>query len=87
MNHHHRKTLHTIFAHPVSANIDFKDVEHVLTVLGADIDNKSGSGIGVSLNGHVAAFHTVNHTVPKTEVLQIKKFLETCGVTPDAYPL
>jgi hypothetical protein len=23
MNHHHRKTLHAIFAHPASANISF----------------------------------------------------------------
>jgi hypothetical protein len=87
VNHHHRKILHSIFAHPINANIDFKDVEHVLTELGAEVDNKTGSRIGVTLKGHSAAFHHANHSLPKAEVLQIKKFLETCGVTPDAYPL
>lgn len=87
MNHHHRKVLHSIFAHPVSANIDFKDVVHVLTDLGAEIDNKTGSRIGVALNGHSAAFHHANHTLLKDEVMQVKKFLQTCGVTPEAYPI
>ncbi len=87
MNHHHRKILHSLFAHPVSANIDFKDVNHVLTELGADIENKTGSRIEVSLKGQKAAFHHVTHSVPKNEVMQIRKFLEACGVTPEAFPV
>ena len=30
MNHRHRKVLHGIFAHPVSANIAMKDIEAVV---------------------------------------------------------
>ena len=78
MNHHHRKVLHALFAHPVSANIDFKAVE---------IDNKTGSRIGVTLNGHSAAFHHSHHSLPKEEVAEVRKFLEACGVTPTDYPL
>ena len=26
MNHHHRKILHSLFAHPINANIGMKDV-------------------------------------------------------------
>ena len=59
----------------------------MLTELGAEIDNKTGSRIGVSLNGHAVAFHHSTHSLPKEEVVQIKKFLETCGVTPEQYPL
>jgi len=87
MNHRHRKILHAIFAHPISANIDFKDVEHLLKELGAAIDNKSGSRIGVTLEGHAAAFRHANHSLPKEEVIQIRKFLESCGVKPDDYPV
>jgi hypothetical protein len=82
MNNKHRKVLEAIFAHPISANIDFKDVEHLLQDLGAEIENKHGARIGVSLNGHQAAFHHANHSIPKEEVIQIKKFLEACGVVP-----
>ena len=87
MNHRHRKTLHAIFAHPVGANIDFKQVVHVLEQLGAEIDNKSGNRIGVTLNGHTVAFMHVHHDLPKEEVIQVKKFLITCGIDPDAYPV
>ncbi len=87
MNHRHRKVLHSLFAHPVSANIDFKEVVHVLEALGAEIDNKSGNRIGVTLNGHTAAFTHVTHDLPKEEVVQIRKFLETCGIDPEAYPI
>ena len=34
MNHRHRKVLHALFAHPISANISFKDVESLLSELG-----------------------------------------------------
>lgn len=87
MNHHHRKVLHAIFAHPVSANIDFKALEHLFTDLGAEIENKTGSRVGVSLNGHKAAFHHAQHSLPKEEVMQVRKFLEGCGITPAEYPI
>ncbi len=87
MNHRHRKTLHSIFAHPINNNLDFKAVVHVLEQLGAEVDNKSGNRIGVTLNGHTAAFTHVTHDLPKEEVVQIRKFLETCGIDPEAYPV
>jgi hypothetical protein len=87
MNHRHRKVLHALFAHPVSHNIAYKDVVSVLEELGAEIDNKSGNRIGVKLNGHNAAFNHAQHDLPAEEVMQVKKFLTTCGVDPAAYPV
>lgn len=87
MNHGHRKILHAIFAHPTSGNIDFKDVEHLLADLGAEINNKSGSRVGVSLNGHTVALHHGGHNLPKDEVLRIRSFLGDAGVSPDDYPI
>ena len=87
MNHRHRKVLHAIFAHPISANISFKDVEHVLSELGGEVDNRSGNRVGVALNGHTAVFTHAQHDLPKEEVVQIKKFLAACGVDPADYPV
>ena len=87
MNHHHRKTLHAIFAHPIANNLDYKAVVHVLEQLGAEVENKSGNRIGVSLNGHTVALTHVHHDLPKEEVMQIRKFLTTAGIDPDAYPV
>lgn len=85
MNHRHRKVLNALFAHPISANIHFKDVEAVLRELGAEIEEKHGSRIGVRLNGHSAAFHHA-HALPKEEVVHIRHFLEKCGINAADYP-
>jgi hypothetical protein len=87
MNHRHRKVLHALFAHPISANIDFKEVIHVLEELGAETESKAGNRVGVTLNGQEAAFTHAHHSLPKEEVVQIRKFLERCGVDPATYPV
>lgn len=88
MNHHQRRTLHALFAHPISTNLHFQEIEAVLSHLGAEVDNRQKARVGVTLNGHTAAFHVPHHDVTKDEVMKIRKFLETCGVDPMRdYPL
>jgi hypothetical protein len=65
MNHKHIKVLEAIFAHPTSGNIDFKEVVHVLESLGAEATSKSGSRIGVTLNGHTVALTRAHHDLAK----------------------
>lgn len=90
MNHRHRKVLHALFAHPVSANIAIGDVEAVIGELGGTVDKKhhQGARTGFTLNGHTAVFHEGGHAMPKEEVTQVRKFLEDCGIDPARdYPL
>jgi hypothetical protein len=87
MNHHQRKILHAIFAHPLNANLEMKDVVSVLNALGAEIDAKSKSRLGVMLNRRTTVLHISSHSVLKAEVMQIRKFLESCGITVEAYPI
>jgi hypothetical protein len=88
MNHHHRKTLHALFAHPVSANIAFKDALSVLQELGAEVSETHTGKVHVVLNGKSANFSHPDHSVPKTEVAQLRKFIQSCGIEPDRdYPI
>jgi hypothetical protein len=87
MNHRHRKVLHALFDHPISANIDFKEVETMLRELGAEIDNRSGARIGVKLGNRSAFFHHANHSLHKDEVVKIKHFLVDCGIDPSQFPV
>ena len=87
MNHHQRKVLQAIFAHPLNANLEMKDIVNVLNGLGAEIDAKSKSRLGVTLNGRAMVLHLGSHSVLKAEVMQIRKFLESCGITAEAYPV
>jgi hypothetical protein len=87
MNHHQRKVLHAIFAHPLNANLEMKDIVSVLNALGAEIDSKSKSRLGVMLNGRTTVLHISSQSVLKAEVMQIRKFLESCGIAVEAYPI
>ena len=85
VNHHQRKLLHAIFAHPLNANLEMKDVVNVLNGLGAEIDAKSKSR--VALNGRATVLHLASRSLLKADVMQIRKFLESCGITAEAYPV
>jgi hypothetical protein len=39
------------------------------------------------LNGRTTVLHLASHSLLKAEVMQIRKFLESCGITAEAYPI
>ena len=74
----------TIFTHPTSANIQWKDVEALFRDLGAEITEREGSRVAVVLFGEVRVFHRP-HPSPNTDkgaVASIRKWLEQHGVGP-----
>ena len=80
----HKKTLELIFAHPVSANIKWPDIEALFKSLGAKISEREGSRVGVVLFGEIQVFHRP-HPSPDTDkgaVSSIRKWLEKNGVKP-----
>ncbi|MBV1800255.1 hypothetical protein [Siccirubricoccus sp. G192] len=88
MNHRHRKTLHALFAHPVSSNIDPKLVHAALADLGAEVVHGGHGQVVVKLKGHTQGFHDTRHSLSKEEVGGLRKFLEAVGVDPARdYPL
>jgi len=88
MNHHHRKVLHSLFAHPINTNVAMKDVESVLREMGGEVDSTKSGKVHVVLNGHSANFSHAQHSLPKEEVVQVRKFIEACGIDPERdYPL
>jgi hypothetical protein len=88
MNHRHRKVLHALFAHPVSANIDPKHVLTVLEELGAEVAAGGHGQIKVTLNGHTRGFPDTRHALSPDEVAALRHFLVEAGVDPARdYPL
>jgi hypothetical protein len=88
MNHRHRKVLHAIFGHPVSANIDPKAVEAVFEELGAEVTHNGSGRLAVKLNSQAHAFHNTQHSLSKDEVVAIRHFMTQAGVDPVRdYPL
>jgi hypothetical protein len=88
MNHKHRKVLHALFSHPVSANIASNSIEAVFRELGANIEQRHGGRLGVRLNDHFAEFSHDTHTLAPDHVRKVRKFLSDAGIDPVRdYPL
>ncbi|MGG5810276.1 hypothetical protein [Falsiroseomonas sp. CW058] len=88
MNHSHRKVLHALFSHPVSANIDPKHVLAVFEDLGAEVAHGGHGALKVTLNGRTHGFHDTRHSLSKQEVGEMRKFLAEAGIDPARdYPL
>ena len=84
MKRKHQTTLDAIYARPVSANIQWRDIEALFVELGAEISEREGSRIAVVLFNEVRVFHRP-HPSPDTDqgaVASIRKWFEQHGVAP-----
>ena len=84
MKRKHQKILEAIYARPVSANIQWRDIEALLVELGADISERAGSRIALVLFDEVRVFHRP-HPSPDTDkgaVASVRKWFEQHGVVP-----
>ena len=84
MKKKHQKTLEAIYARPVSANIQWRDIEALLADLGAEISEREGSRVAVILFGEVRVFHRPhpNPSTDKGAVASVRKWLEQHGILP-----
>ena len=82
MNNKQRKTLSAIFEEPARANIDWSDIENLLSALGAEISEGKGSRLRVSLNGARAVFHRPHprKEAGKLIVRSVCRFLQEAGI-------
>ena len=82
MNHKHRSALQSLFAHPVSSNIDPRVVFAMVESLGGEVSHGGHGHVVVKLNGHTHGFHDTQHALSKEEVVTLRKFLELAGIDP-----
>ena len=82
MREKHRKTLADIFAVPLKPGILWKDIESLLTALGAEITEGNGSRVRIALNGVKAVFHRPHprKETDKGAVASMKKFLNAAKI-------
>ena len=84
MKRRHTRTLVSIFGHPTSGNIPWRDIEALLIELGAEISERKGSRIGVRLFGDRRVFHRLRPgpDTDKGAVASIRDWLRQNGVGP-----
>ena len=84
MKRKHERTLELLFARPRSSNVQWRDIEALLSELGAEISEREGSRIAVILFGEVRVFHRPHPSTntDKGAVASVRKWLEQHGVEP-----
>lgn len=84
MKRKHQKTLDALFAHPTSANVQWRHVEALFRELGAQVSEREGSRVAVVLFNEVRVFHRP-HPSPNTDkgaVASVRRWFEQHGVSP-----
>lgn len=84
MQSKHRKTLESIFADPVRANVPWVEVESLFQTVGADVSEGRGSRVRVSLNGVDALFYRPHpqKETDKGALKSVRRFLKEAGIVP-----
>jgi len=84
MNRKHRRTLLSLYGHPVSGNVAWRDVVALLLALGAKIAEREGSRVCILLNGRVLVQHRPHPSpqMDKGAVADMREYLKLCGITP-----
>lgn len=82
MSHKYDHLMHAIFDGPVSGNVHWREIESLLTHLGATIDAHHGASFRVVLNGVEGFLHRPHNstTCTKDEVRHVRDFLKSAGI-------
>ena len=80
----HQRVLASIFATPVHANIVWRDIESLLTALGAELYEGNGSRVRIALLGMRAVFHRPHprKETDKGAVVAMRRLLISAGIEP-----
>ncbi|MEW6591145.1 MAG: type II toxin-antitoxin system HicA family toxin [Pseudomonadota bacterium] len=84
MSHKHETLLHAILDGPVSGNVHWREVESLLTHLGAKVEPHHGASFRVTLNGIENFLHRPHNsnTCSKQELRHVREILVAAGVAP-----
>lgn len=87
MSNKHRHVLEAIFRDPVSSNIQWREVESLLTHLGATVEPGHGAWFRILLNRHEFFVHHPHHgnEFAKQEIKHLRECLAGAGVSLSKY--
>jgi hypothetical protein len=84
MSHRHDALVRTIFHDPISGNIHWREVESLLSHLGASVEQIGGGRIRAKLGHAESVLHRPHHgsTLDRGAVRELRGFLAAGGATP-----
>jgi hypothetical protein len=82
LNHHHRVTLEKIFSHPLSGNLEWRQVRSLLEAVGTTTQEPNGK-VKVELGGQTEVFQPPDgKDVDRQLVVDLRRMLINAGLEP-----
>jgi hypothetical protein len=82
LNNHHRDTLNKIFVHPVSRNVELRQVLSLLEAVGTVVEESNGK-VKVTVGTETHVFLPPRHKdVDEELLLQLRRTLSDAGIHP-----
>jgi hypothetical protein len=86
LNNHHRDTLRKIFAHPTSANVEWREVLSLLEAVGTVSEEHNGK-FKVAVGPESEIVQAPKHKdVDKQMIVDLRRMLSGAGFSPDGAP-
>ncbi|MDE3065300.1 MAG: hypothetical protein KGJ36_06490 [Acidobacteriota bacterium] len=84
LDHRHRLIVQKVFGHPINHNIQWHDVCTVLALFG-DVHETHRGNWAVSVGENTVSFGSArSRDLTEDQVIKVRAFLRSVGVTPDA---
>jgi hypothetical protein len=82
LSNHHRDTLEKIFRHPVSGNIDWRQVVSLLDAVGTTVEEHDGN-VKVTLGAETEVLHRPSgKDIDAQMVVDLRRMLTQAGLSP-----
>lgn len=87
MSHKHEQLIRAIFREPSSGNIHWREIESLLSHLGATVEPLSRARLRVRLNGVEGILHRPHHSnvLDRQGIRHVREYLAHAKVTPAQY--
>jgi hypothetical protein len=82
LNHHHRVTLEKIFSHPLSGNVEWRQVLSLLEAVGTTTQEHNGK-VKVELGGQTEVLQPPDgKDVDRQLIVDLRRMLTNAGLEP-----
>jgi hypothetical protein len=82
LNHHHRVTLEKIFRHPLSGNVEWRQVRSLLEAVGTTTQEPNGK-VKVELGGQTEILQPpAGKDVDRQMIVDLRRMLTNAGLEP-----
>ncbi|NQY80925.1 MAG: hypothetical protein HRT47_11490 [Candidatus Caenarcaniphilales bacterium] len=78
------KTLEKLFSHPISMNLEWNEVKHMLETMGVEVETTHHNHTKIHYGEESMSFKSFHKNLgDKNEIIELQHFLKKVGLAPE----